>query len=55
MAWGILTSPAHSVVKHTNDWATEHVTIVNRLSIYLSVGRTHFIAVKITSTFRMTA
>ena len=35
MAWlEIRTSPAHSVVRSTNHWATEHVEIVHRLYMF---------------------
>ena len=61
MAWlEIRTSPAHSVVQSTNHWATEHMGIAHRLYMFymktVSVRiHTHFITVKITSKFRMTA
>ena len=60
MAWlEIRTSPAHSVVKSTNHWATEHVRIARRLyMLYMktvSVRKYTFHNGEITSKFRMTA
>ena len=60
MAWlEIRSSPAHSEVQSTNHWATEQLRIAHRLYMFymktVSAGCTHFITVKITSKFRMTA